>query len=50
MQLVIKAPVPDNIHRQVKAFAALHKQTVPNAYRSLILLALNGAITEDATD
>lgn len=47
---VIKAPIPADIHRQVKAFAALNGQSVPDAYRSLIMLAINGTEnTEDAT-
>lgn len=47
---VLKASVPADIHRQVKAFAALNGQSVPDAYRSLIMLAFNGVgKTEDAT-
>ena len=48
MQL-IKAPIPADVHRQVKAFAAINGQKIPDAYRSLIMLAFNGAKTEDAT-
>ncbi len=34
-------PVPANAHAQVKAYAALNKIRIPEAYEKLILLALD---------
>lgn len=36
-------PVPANAHAQVKAFAALNKIRIPEAYEKLIWLALTAS-------